>query len=184
MIELYILIKKKSINNIFSEIQNAYPKSALHTETEASVIKSGNEIRIIDPDVYKKNPADRKAHKVARGKLSHVDKDLKPNLNDKSLLLTIINSPKFKSDMTDEEQLLVWKYRYFLMDYKKGLIKFLYCIDWSDEFESSEAITLLKDWSSISADDALVLLTEEFKNPEVRTYAIDIISQYKYYYYY
>lgn len=176
-----------------------YPETAFKSESDitGTIISTNNTINtnsnsttkyysenlfiVNDPAIEKNNPAERKAHKVARGKLSQnpssADKNLKPNLDEKSELMSIINSPKSKNDLNEEEQLLIWKFRYYLIDYKKGLEKFLYCVDYNDENEVKEAISLLYQWRFVDIDDALVLLTEEFKNEIIREYAIKIIEK-------
>lgn len=56
----------------------------------------------------------------------------------------------------------VYRYRYFLTENKRALVKFLYAVNWDDETEVAEVPSLLALWSKkapIDVADALKLLS-------------------------
>lgn len=55
---------------------------------------------------------------------------------------------------------------------RKALVKFLKCVNWDSQFEVKQASELLKEWEPMDVDDALELLSIEFKHPIVRKYAV------------
>ena len=52
------------------------------------------------------------------------------------------------------------------------MTKFLRCVDWSDENEVKQALVLMMQWAEIDIADALELLSGDFKNEDVRQYAV------------
>ena len=60
---------------------------------------------------------------------------------------------------------LSFNFRYYLMQHKHALTKFLRCVKWERESESLVALQLLDKWSPIDVTDALELLSPRFKNP-------------------
>lgn len=132
---------------------------------------------IPDPEVLFENLVEGKHHKLSRSIRSGVsDRDLKPNPHTRDLLNTIVNYPSTKI-LTSEEQDLVWKFRFYLINQKKALTKFLKCLNWEQQTEVNQAIELLKSWQPMDIEDALELLSPHFQHPAVRRYAVSRLQQ-------
>lgn len=77
------------------------------------------------------NLVESKHHKLARSVRSGMsDKDAKPNASMRDMLNAIVSYPPTKQ-LSNEEQDLVWKFRFYLSNQKKALTKFLKCVNWS-----------------------------------------------------
>lgn len=96
---------------------------------------------------------------------------MKPNAQTRDLLNTIVAYPPTKV-LTAEEQDLIWKFRFYLMNQKKALTKFLKCVKWDSQSEASQAIDLLFKWELMDIEDSLELLSPQFTHPTVRKYAV------------
>ncbi|MCL4132331.1 UNVERIFIED_CONTAM: hypothetical protein GTU68_017099 [Idotea baltica] len=126
-----------------------------------------------DPELGLENLHESKHHHLSRSLQSGVtDKDLKPNSTNRDILFSITQYPPTRQ-LTSDEQDLIWKYRFFLSNLKKGLPKFLKCVNWNLDKEAEQALTLLHKWSPPDPHDALELLGPDFTRPEVRKYAVD-----------
>lgn len=118
-----------------------------------------------------------KHHKLARSARSgHSDKDAKPNATVRDILNTIVGYPPTKQ-LSNEEQDHVWKFRFYLRNQKKALTKFLKCINWKQQSEVDQALSMLESWTPMDVEDALELLSENFSHPTVRKYAISRLQQ-------
>jgi phosphatidylinositol 3-kinase len=105
-----------------------------------------------------------------------MDKDLKPTREQREKLLQILAYPPGQF-LSIEEQDLVWKYRFFLSQYKKALAKFLQCVHWDRKEEVKQALDLLQPWVTIDTEDALELLGPAYQHPKVRSYAVSRLRQ-------
>ncbi|KAF4518926.1 hypothetical protein B566_EDAN006765 [Ephemera danica] len=134
-------------------------------------------VTVPDYEILQDNLAEEKHHKLARSVRSGLsDKDAKPNANVRDQLNTIMAYPPTKH-LTAEEQDLVWKFRFYLSNQKKALIKFLKCINWNEASEVQQALDLLAIWSPMDVEDALELLTPLFTHQAVRCYAVSRLNQ-------
>ena len=134
-------------------------------------------IMINDPELMLDNIIENKHHRLSRSARSCIsDKDLKPNAAVRDQLNAIVLYPPLKA-LTNEEQDLVWKFRYYLMSQKKALTKFLRCLNWQAPAETKIALELLASWQPMDTQDALELLCPEFKHPQVRLYAVSRLRQ-------
>ena len=130
-----------------------------------------------DPELLLDNLAENKHHKLSRSVRSGVsDRDLKPNPQMRDFLNQIVNYPSTKP-LTSEEQDIVWRFRFYLINQKKALAKFLKCLNWDVQTEASQAVELLTKWSPMDIEDALELLSPQFQHREVRKYAVSRLSQ-------
>lgn len=137
-------------------------------------------VQILDHEHEDDNPVEDKyrtlAHDLIRGL---VDPALKPDREQRARLSAIISSPSHHP--TREEQDLLWRFRFSLVDNRRALTKFLLAVDWSVESEVVQAAELLEQWrkrSPIEVTDALKLLGKNvaFQTNLVRTYAIDTLA--------
>uniref|UniRef100_H2YNJ5 Phosphatidylinositol 3-kinase catalytic subunit type 3 n=1 Tax=Ciona savignyi TaxID=51511 RepID=H2YNJ5_CIOSA len=128
-----------------------------------------------DHELLASNIIEEKHHKLARS-LRTGQHDLKPNAVVRDQLMSIVSYPISKN-LSEEDEDLVWKFRYYLMHQKKALTKFLRCVTWERPQERSVALQMLEKWAPIDVVDALELLSPRFQNPTVRTYAVKILSQ-------
>ncbi|KAL6752332.1 putative phosphatidylinositol 3-kinase [Haematococcus lacustris] len=130
-----------------------------------------------DAEVGRDNPAELKAQKLARSLTRGViDKDLKPNSEEKKALGLIIKLPPNKP-LHAEERALLWRFRFSLQHETRALTKFLQCVDWSDAGEARQAADLMVGWAHIHTADALELLSPSFKSEEVRGHAVSVLQQ-------
>ena len=134
-------------------------------------------ITIADPEMYLENLVESKHHKLSRSVRSGVtDRDLKPNAHTRDQLNMIVSYSTTKV-LSSEEQDLIWKFRFYLMSQKKALTKFLKCVKWDMALEAKQAIDLLFKWEPMDIEDALELLSPQFQNPLVRTYAVSRLKE-------
>ncbi len=114
--------------------------------------------------------------KLSRSARKALDKDLKPTREQRDKLMQIVAYPPGYF-LPAEEQDLVWKYRFFLSQYKKALAKFLQCVHWDKDEEVKQALDLLQQWVTMDTEDALELLGPTYHHPKVRSYAVARLQQ-------
>ena len=133
----------------------------------------GGLIRIYDPEVgYADNPAETKHRRLIRGQRNALDRDLKPNPKMRDFLNKVMSyGPTV--ELTDKEKDEVWRFRHHLMRDKRALTKLVKSVNWNEQTESRQAISLLPKWVEIDVDDALELLGPSVQNPAIRAYAVD-----------
>ncbi|KAI9291368.1 phosphatidylinositol 3-kinase [Neoconidiobolus thromboides FSU 785] len=167
---LYIELPKFDFPLIFHEMESQLPVGPIHRG-------GSNLIVIADMEMYNDNPVEEKHRRLVRSHRSVlVDKELKPNSRNRDQLNKIIKYPPTQL-LTSEEKDLLWKFRFYLKRDKKALTKFLKCVMWSDTVESSQAVTILEEWSDIEIEDALELLGPNFVDPRVRGYAVKLLEK-------
>ncbi|KAH9554610.1 hypothetical protein CY35_08G072300 [Sphagnum magellanicum] len=142
-----------------------------------SPISPSNElVTVWDPEVGRQNPSENKQLKLARSVTRVViDRDLKPNINERKEIQKILNHPPTRS-LSGEERQLLWKFRFSLMLEKRALTKFLRCVDWTDAQEAKQAVDLMRRWAPIDIADALELLSPVFESEEVRGHAVTVLE--------
>ena len=147
---------------------------------DASSLSSGINgpiVRVADPEQFRDNPVENMYRKLVRGSSrSVVDRNLKPNAEDRAKIAAILILPPTKK-LTIEEQDLLWKYRYHLTHNRRALTKFLKCVDWSEEREAQQVKELMAVWVDIGVDDALELLSKEFTQPAVRAFGVACLER-------
>lgn len=123
------------------------------------------------------NLVESKHHKLARSLRSGGnDRDTKPNADVRDMLNVIVAYPA-TVQLSNEEQDLVWKFRFYLSNQKKALTKFLKCVNWKASGEVRQAIVMLQRWAPMDVEDALELLSPNFTHPAVRRYAVSRLKQ-------
>jgi len=100
-----------------------------------------------------------------------LDETRKPNLTEQRELDQIIKSLS-KQELIPEHKNLLFTFRYYIKNNQKALTKFLRCIEWDQPAEVEEGLDLMRDWAELQTIDALELLTNAFKNQEVRDFAV------------
>lgn len=124
------------------------------------------------------NPVEHKYHKLARGMLRDlVDPNLKPNRMELTRMQAAIKASNIDFKLSPDVAELLWKFRYSLVGNKKALTKFLLCVDWEDEEEAREAVSVLARWAPIDTEDALRLLSPDFRAPAVREHAVNALRR-------
>lgn len=174
---------------VFSD--HAYPAPTIPTYNQTSVVQppqtaqsdqyqetkvntgSFSTIRLYDPEQYFSDPIEQKYRKLERSyKDGHFDRELKPTAKIRDELIKILSYSSVQ-ELTQYEKNLIWKFRYFLLNNKKGLNKLLKSINFNDVIETKEALRLLNKWVEIDIEDSLELLGPNFRNNTVRTYAVN-----------
>ncbi|CAD7928260.1 unnamed protein product [Amoebophrya sp. A120] len=121
------------------------------------------------------HPAHLKYLKLQKGEGGEKEQSqgvLRPNGEELTRLNELVRRPKRTYSV--EEKLLLYKFRHSLMDKKEALVKFLLVVDWLDAAEKKHALELMSQWQAIDTDDALALLSKDFRGvAEVRRYAVD-----------
>ncbi|CAF3394201.1 unnamed protein product [Rotaria sp. Silwood1] len=131
---------------------------------------------IYDPELDLENIVESKHLKLSRSARKALDKDLKPTIEQRDKLMQILAYPPGQY-LSDDEQDLVWKYRFFLSQHNKALAKFLQCVHWDKEEEVKQALDLLQQWVTMDTEDALELLGPAYHHPKVRSYAVSRLRQ-------
>lgn len=146
-------------------------------QTQQQSSNSSDIILIQDPELGLDNIIEGKHHKLSRSARSCIsDKDIKPNASVRDQLNAIVSYPPTKN-LTSEEQDLIWKFRFYLMNQKKALTKFLKCLNWELSAEVKQALELLSSWQPMDIQDALELLSPQFTHAQVRRYAVSRLQQ-------
>nr|CAB3461581.1 unnamed protein product [Digitaria exilis] len=98
-----------------------------------TTVSSSNElVTIWDPELGRTNPSEHKQSKVSWSLTDGIiNRDHKPNPDERKLLQKIVKFPPTRPLMVDEKQ-LVWEFRFFFMSDKKALTKFVHSVDWGD----------------------------------------------------
>lgn len=132
----------------------------------------------VDYDAQQEHPALLKSLRLARSsRASRIkDRDVRPNADELQRLNELIRRPR--RQFSAEEKQLLFRFRWSLTEKPAALTKFLHAIDWSDFEERQHAIELLGQWSEIDIDDALELLSKDFRNTrEVRAHAVERLEK-------
>ncbi|CAL8086645.1 unnamed protein product [Orchesella dallaii] len=137
----------------------------------------GETVWLPDHEILLDNLVENKHHTLSRCTRTGLsDVDLKPNAVVRDQLNAIVNYPPTKQ-LSAEENDLIWKFRYYLSSNKKALAKFLKCVKWEIAAEEKQALELLEKWAPMDVQDALELLGPQFSHPEVRSYAVQRLTQ-------
>ena len=127
---------------------------------------------ILDPDWNMDNLVELKHHRLTHTLRKGLNaRDLKPNAKVRDTIMRIVNLPPTHNLSTDEKS-LIWQFRYYLVQNKAALSKFLQTVSWQSKQEADEALDLLHKWQPLDSADALELLSSSFTEPRVRVYAI------------
>ncbi|GAM27069.1 hypothetical protein SAMD00019534_102440 [Acytostelium subglobosum LB1] len=86
--------------------------------------------------------------------------------------LTAIIEKDPLSDLTQEEQDLCWKHRFYCKHIPKSTAKVILSVPWNTPACVQELYHLLADWSAMEPVDCLELLSSKFLDTEVRRFAI------------
>lgn len=87
------------------------------------------------------------------------------------ILYECMHQPLLTSYTLYQKQLL-YTFRYNLLYNPYALTKFLRCIDWNNDEQILEATTILRIWEPIDPKESLQLLTKNYTNIHIRSYAI------------
>lgn len=107
------------------------------------------------------NPITQKYYILTRDLDESAAKDITPNEMEMDEINSILLLPDFTS-LSVENKALLWHYRYSLTSNKRALIKFLQCVNWTNEKEEQEGMSMLKKWVEIDIEQALPLLSFMF----------------------
>jgi phosphatidylinositol 3-kinase len=168
-----------------SPIKKPHPSRSTTTTTakslstpQGSTVGTGN-LKIYDPEIGRPNPSEHKAQKLARSSIGNrtgvVDKNLKPDTEERRRIAAILASPP-NVPLSSSDKVLLWRFRYALTSDPRALTKFLKSVDWRDALDSRAAIELMPQWAPIGVADALELLSPDFTNESVRSYAVAVLS--------
>ena len=132
-----------------------------------------SDLRIIsDPEWDMENLVEIKHHRLTHTmRKGQIARDLKPTAKLRDFIMKIVNLPPTQI-LTSNEKSLIWQFRYYLVQDKAALPKFLQSVSWQSKQEAEEALELLYKWQPLDAAEALELLTPTYTEPKVRMYAI------------
>jgi phosphatidylinositol 3-kinase len=135
------------------------------------VVESDFQI-VSDPEWDMDNVVELKHHRLTHTiRKGQIARDIKPNAKLRGIIMNVVNLPPTQVLMSNEKS-LIWQFRYYLMQEKAALPKFLQSVSWQVKQEAEEAIDLLYKWQPLDAAEALELLTPTYTEPKVRKYAI------------
>ncbi|GMF01536.1 unnamed protein product [Ambrosiozyma monospora] len=121
-----------------------------------------NKVKIYDPDFYRselaEDPIEYKYRRLERvHQVSPLDKDIRPTLKIRGQLNSILQKQFFEK-LSPKEKNLIWKFRFYLLNtlilskntfqFNNFLINFIKCIDWDDDFEVGEFLTIINNLDS------------------------------------
>ncbi|CAG9466913.1 unnamed protein product [Pedinophyceae sp. YPF-701] len=148
--------------------------------TAAAAAQSGLGVPLItDPELELPNLAEAKHRKLIKLRSAQdpaAARSAKPDVAEKLALQEILCKPCTQQPGEEDRELL-WRFRYRLLESPGALTKFMRCVDWSDQSEVKEALTLLSQWAAIGAADALELLTSDFWHRALRRHAVDALKR-------
>lgn len=194
---LYIDLPRFDLPVVFGEIEYTLPSlpplntSAVATTNAPAVVPAAISasifsdpesglFNIVDPESLRDNPVEAKHLRLTRShRNGPLDRELKPNAATRDELNAILEYPPTQS-LSSKETNLLWQFRFYLTKDKRGLTKFLKCVEWADREEVKQAVeVLLPLWSQIEIGDALELLGpgDAFRDRRVRAYAVKQISR-------
>lgn len=141
----------------------------------------GDSLAVIsDPEVGLPNPVEAKYSRLARNQLrNRVDANFKPNRAELAAIQAAVAAPTLdvRHSLGAAARELLWKFRHSLTGNRKALTKFLQCVDWEDEEDAREAVALLPRWAPIDTEDALRLLSHDFRARAVREHAVNALRR-------
>jgi phosphatidylinositol 3-kinase len=164
---LYIELPIFDFPLVFNEPEYAFREEVALREIDHHMVT------VFDSELFQDNPVENKHRRLARShRTGPLDRELKPNAKLRDQINTILRYPPTKI-LADDEKDLLWKFRFYLTREKKALTKFLKCVVWKDPTEAKQAVELLQLWIAIDIEDALELLSPEYKNRSVREFAVN-----------
>jgi len=138
---------------------------------------------VFDPAEDLPNPVELKFRQLAKtiGKDSKTKLlQVKPNGRERDALRRVMSEPYHMRGLRHTDRQLLWKFRYRLTQMKMSITRFLRAVDWGDAEETEEALRMLPLWAkekTVTTEDALELLSEDFTNPKVREYAVTVLDE-------
>lgn len=109
----------------------------------------------------KSNPLKEKFYDLTRKEDDNIAREIRPSPEEKKVLEEIIEKPDF-IEMTESEKAMVWRFRYSLKEKPIALVKFLQSFKIDVEKEREETKKLFKEWSKITHEEAIPLLSFRF----------------------
>ncbi|VDO55277.1 unnamed protein product [Onchocerca flexuosa] len=99
---------------------------------------------LVDPEMDLENLCELKHHMMTRSsRAGFIERELKPNASARLYLEKIIQLPPTHA-INIEERDLIWKFRYFLRNNRKALLKFVRSVSWDKNEEAAYALVLVK----------------------------------------
>jgi phosphatidylinositol 3-kinase len=86
---------------------------------------------------------------------------VKPSEEDQSQIDEIAKKPHHYN-LTGDEEIFLFKFRYSFIAKKEMLIKFLLATQWKNKIQADEALKLMKEWSNVDHAEAIPLLSGLF----------------------
>jgi len=139
---------------------------------------SSDLVTLPDPEIGLENLVEAKHHRLARSARTGIyERDLKPNPEIRNKLTQILGTPATQA-LTGEELDLIWRYRYYLAQNKRAIVKFVKCVNWSVAVEAEQAMELIRThWAPMDVEDALELLGPSWEYHDLRRYAVGRLAQ-------
>lgn len=166
-----VWVDKRYLNtrpSVFSATQQLPSTISLLKQTNDD--EGDHLMAVYDPDFARETPIEAKYRRLVR--LSTNDREMRPNAKVRDELERIVSKSPAQ-ELTSDDKILLWRYRYYLTKRKQALTKFVKSVSWDDEAESGQAVEVLHLWVDIDVADALELLGPEVRNAQVRAYAVD-----------
>ncbi|XP_045450197.1 phosphatidylinositol 3-kinase catalytic subunit type 3 [Melitaea cinxia] len=149
-----------------------------HEGDETCQLREADVVTVPDYEILQENLVESKHHRLARSlRSAEPGRDVKPSAAERDRLGAVMAAPAAFLQLSADDQDLLWKYRYYLSTDRRGLAKFLTCINWNRPGEVKQAVSMMYQWEPMAVEDALELLTPKFTHPAVRKYAMSRVSE-------
>jgi phosphatidylinositol 3-kinase len=86
---------------------------------------------------------------------------VKPSEEDQSQIDEIAKKPHHYN-LSGDEEIFLWKFRYSFILKKEMLIKFLLATQWKSSIQAAEALQIMKRWNNVDHAEAIPLLSGLF----------------------
>ena len=182
--EIEVINEREKRESNFMYINVEFPKfhydsfeySVVYFERDGDLVEQPpleSDLRIIsDPEWEMDNLVELKHHRLTHTmRKGQIARDIKPTAKLRDLIMKVVNLPPTQV-LTSNEKSLIWQFRYYLVQMKAALPKFLQSVSWQSKPEAEEALDLLYKWQPLDAAEALELLTPTYTELSVRKYAI------------
>jgi len=138
----------------------------------------GSLVTFRDPDMELENSCEQMAIRLMSSSHRVVDPKAQPNRSEQDKILRILNYSPLAHTTIDENHLM-WRYRHWLQNNKRGFVKFMRCVSWDDRQDSEIASQLIDDWGGLTIEDCLECLGRRFRGQEqVRRHAVKRLSEF------
>ncbi|KAH9597142.1 Phosphatidylinositol 3-kinase [Trypanosoma melophagium] len=133
----------------------------------------------VDICISDENLCEAKASALSKSLFIVSDADAQPGPVERRQLQEIARRPLIHLEpMKVDDELLLWRFRFFLSRDTTYFVPFMLCVNWSNKKERQEALKVMQQWKPISFAQALLCLSFFFREViYVRNHAINLLRR-------